>query len=465
MEFAIIKCRSPYNITIGRTEMRSLGAVGSTIYSMIKSPTTQGIVTMETSKESLWECRQLDRMQNTLKETQWRQQEEQMSRIREHARTQTKNSFGSRPALPEEESNNKEIMIINPERPEQFITVGVILPANCKRRLRDMLQENIDVFAWSGSKGTVVPRFVIEHQLKIYPLAEPIVHKRRPMTPDGRQALKEKVFHWLKEGIIRKVRHPEWVANVIPIRLASGAWKVQVDYSSLNKVCAKDMYPFSEEGKGLESLMEYPYKCFLRLPRENSQIRMTEADEEKTGFHTEEGVYCFTHMPKGLKKSTATLQRMMERVLADQRGQNMEVYLEEIVIKSKNEYSLIQDVEETLSKLRRVNIKIDTNASTFGIDEGKFLGHMVTKEGVRADPEKVQEIIQSPVPKNVRMKLEVEEGSGWTGEAEEAFRKIKRKLSKPQALTLPKDGEVLMLCLRPKDETISSVLLVEREGI
>ncbi|GJT91780.1 hypothetical protein Tco_1080625 [Tanacetum coccineum] len=335
-------------------------------------------------------------------------------------------SYGKhKPALPEEESNNKETMIINPERPEQFITVGVILPANSKRRLRD-----------------------------IYPLAEPIVHKRRPMKPDGQQALKEKVFHWLKEGIIRKVRHPEWVANAIPIRQASGAWKVQVDYSSLNKVCAKDMYPFPEEGKGLASLMEYPYKCFLRLPRENSQIRMAEADEEKTGFHTEEGVYYFTHMPKGLKNLAVT-QRMMERVLADQRGRNVEVYLEEIVIKRKYKYSLIQDVEETLSKLRRVSIKIDPNASTFGIDEGKFLGHMVTKEGVRADPEKVQ----------VRMKLEAKEGSGWTCEAEEAFRKIKRKLSKPQALTLPKDGKVLMLFLRPKDETIISLLLVEREGI
>ncbi|GKA70169.1 hypothetical protein Tco_0776233 [Tanacetum coccineum] len=198
MEFAIVKCRSPYNVIIGRTRMRSLEAVGSTIHSMIKFPTTQGIVTMETIREALWECRQLDRMQNTLKETQWRQQEEQMSRIREHARTQTKNSFGSRPALPKEESNNKETMIINLERSEQWATSA---------------------------------------ERKGVPLA--------------------------KEWIIRMVQHPEWVANAIPIRLESGAWKVQVDYSSLNKVCAKDMYPFPEEGKGLASLMEYQYKCFL----------------------------------------------------------------------------------------------------------------------------------------------------------------------------------------------------------
>ncbi|GJR98258.1 hypothetical protein Tco_0270432 [Tanacetum coccineum] len=88
---------------------------------------------------------------------------------------------------------------------------------------------------------------------------------------------------------------------------------------------------------------------------------MAEDDEEKTGFHTEEGVYCFTRMSKGLKNSTATLQRMVEKVLADQKGWKVEVYLEEIVVKSKDEQSLM---EETLNKLKWVNMKINPNEST-----------------------------------------------------------------------------------------------------
>ncbi|GKE38193.1 reverse transcriptase domain-containing protein [Tanacetum coccineum] len=113
--------------------------------------------------------------------------------------------------------------------------------------------------------------------------------------------------------MIRKVWHPVWVANTITVELANGTWKVQVDYSSLNKVCANDMYPFPEEGEGLAWIMGYSYKCFLRIPKEYSQIRMTEDDEEKTGFHTEERVYSFTHMPKELKNLAATLHRMMEK--------------------------------------------------------------------------------------------------------------------------------------------------------
>ncbi|GJU13609.1 hypothetical protein Tco_1136005 [Tanacetum coccineum] len=94
MRFPIIKCHSPYNIIIGRTGMRSLGAVGSTIHSMIKFPTNQGVVTMETSREALQECKHLERVQGLWKEVQWRQREEQMSRIREQVILITKSNSG-----------------------------------------------------------------------------------------------------------------------------------------------------------------------------------------------------------------------------------------------------------------------------------------------------------------------------------------------------------------------------------
>ncbi|GKE65842.1 hypothetical protein Tco_1520003 [Tanacetum coccineum] len=159
--------------------------------------------------------------------------------------------------------NVEEAFTISHEHPDQYVTMGTTLTTNNKQLLADVLRENKEVFAWTKSKITTVPRFIMKHQLKIYPLAKPMVRKRQPMASEGRLALKEKVFHWLKEGLIRK-----------------------------------DMYPLLEEGEGLASLIGYPYKCFLRLLKEYNQIRMAEDDEEKTRFHTKEGVYCFTHMPK-----------------------------------------------------------------------------------------------------------------------------------------------------------------------
>ncbi|GJW23257.1 hypothetical protein Tco_0033879 [Tanacetum coccineum] len=271
----------------GRTGMRILEAVGSTIHFMIKFPTNQGV---------------------------WRQREEQISRIKEQAILRTRSNSGRRPGLglvllekTRSKEDIEEVFTISHERPDQYVTVGATLTTNCKQLLVDILQENMEVFAWTKPESTAVSRFVMEHQLKIYPLVEPVVHKRRPVAPKGRLALKERVFHWLGEGLIRKVRHPEWITNPIPIKLANRTWKLQIDYSSLNKACSKDMYPFTEEKEELASLMGYPYKCFLRLPKEYNQIRMAEDDEEKTGFHTEEGVYCFTYMLKELKNSAATL--------------------------------------------------------------------------------------------------------------------------------------------------------------
>ncbi|GJX77711.1 hypothetical protein Tco_0324522 [Tanacetum coccineum] len=303
---------------------------------------------------------------------------EQISRIQEQTILRARDDPGRRPGkepmLPEkerDENNIGEKVTICAKRSDQSVMIESTLLLDCNQWLINILRKNMDVLAWPDSGGIAVPRFVMEHQLKAYLLAEPIVHKRRPLTPDRRQALREKVSNWLKEGTIKKVQYPEWITNVVLIKMARGTWQVQVDYSSLNRVCAKDMYPFLDVEEELASLMGYPYKCFLQLPKKNSQIRMVEDDEEKTGFHTKEGA------------------------LADQKGRNVEVYLEDIVVKSKDEQILMEDMEDTLNKLKWVNMKINPNESTYGIKEGRCLGYTITEDGIRPDPAKIQAVIKS----------------------------------------------------------------------
>ncbi|GKC63852.1 hypothetical protein Tco_1096450 [Tanacetum coccineum] len=236
---------------------------------------------------------------------------------------------------------------------------------------KETLRRNADVFAWTTMVNMVVPRFVMEHQLQAYPLAELVVHKKRPLTPDRRNSVKRKKC-LMAEGGKRYL-----------------AKNADGDYTVLNKVCAKGYIPLPRNRRGsIGSTGDYRYKCFLVSIKEHSQVRMSKNDEEKTCFHTEEGIYCFTHMPKGLKKnSAATLQRMMDKVLGGQKGRNMEVYLE-VVVKSKTEKSLIEDVEETLHKLRRVNIKIDSlvNCPPFGMEEGdRNLLHSDREGGASTD--------------------------------------------------------------------------------
>ncbi|GJY34103.1 hypothetical protein Tco_0418572 [Tanacetum coccineum] len=116
---------------------------------------------------------------------------------------------------------------------------------------------------------------------------------------------------------------------------------------------------------------------------------------------------------------------MMERVLANQKGRNAEVYLEEIVVKSKSEQTLVQYVEETLRKLRRMNIRIDPNESTFEVEEGKFLGSepdmkpILKLTTISKFMPKLAELMH-PI-REVRKALDATNRFAWTSEAKKDF--------------------------------------------
>ncbi|GKF42294.1 hypothetical protein Tco_0125636 [Tanacetum coccineum] len=206
--------------------MRSLRAVGSTIHSMIKFSTNNGVATLKTSREVLWECRQIDKMQSSWKETQWHQHMEQMSMIREHPILRNQHILNRRPGKEPmdtkgfwEDDAVKEKVVICNDHPDQPIIINGKLSIECKQKLGEVLRKNVDVFSWTQIVSTAMPRFIMEHQLNAYPLVEPMIHKKRPLNLDQRRVLKEKVFEWLQAGIIRKVQYPGWVANVMPIKL------------------------------------------------------------------------------------------------------------------------------------------------------------------------------------------------------------------------------------------------------
>ncbi|GJR25499.1 reverse transcriptase domain-containing protein [Tanacetum coccineum] len=151
-------------LMIGRTGLRSLRAIGSTIHFMIKFPTDQGVVIMETSRETLRECKHLERLQGTLKEVQWRQREEKMSRIREQVILRARSNSERRPSLglvslekTQRKEDVEEVFTISHERLNQYVTMGATLTTNYKQLLVDILRENIEVFAWAGSKSTTIP--------------------------------------------------------------------------------------------------------------------------------------------------------------------------------------------------------------------------------------------------------------------------------------------------------------------
>ena len=109
-----------------------------------------------------------------------------------------------------------------------------------------------------------------------------------------------------------------------------------------------------------------------------NQIKMDEADQEKTSFITSQGLFCYKVMPFGLKNAGATYQRLVNHMFHPQLGRNVEVYVDDILVKSIDKGSHFDDLQETFETLRRYKMKLNPSKCAFGVSSGKFLGFMVS---------------------------------------------------------------------------------------
>nr|GEX11104.1 hypothetical protein [Tanacetum cinerariifolium] len=263
---------------------------------------------------------------------------------------------------------------------------------------------------------TGIPRAITEHSLDTYPYIEPKVQKKRSIALDRRKVVTDEVNEWLKAGIVRRVRYPSWVSNPMLVK------------------------------KGYH------------------QIHMTKKDEEKTIFHMEERVFCYTKMPFGLKNTRATYQRLVDSAFKEQIWVNLEAYVEDMVIKSRIEQDIIKDIEKTLSTLRRINMKLNSKKCPFGMEEVKFLGYIVTSEGIRAYPGKEKAVMDMPFLRTLKQMQSLSRKLATLNRFLSNVPRDEEIGSEFPSLTTPKKGETLMMYLAATNEAVSTVLLTKRDG-
>ncbi|GJU71624.1 reverse transcriptase domain-containing protein, partial [Tanacetum coccineum] len=275
-----------------------------------------------------------------------------------------------------------------------------------------------------------------------------------------------------------------------------GSWRMCIDFKNINSACPKDYYPLPEIDSKIEAVMGFPLKCFLDAYKGYHQVQMADEDEEKTAFYTDQGTYCYTKMSFGLKNAGATYQRLVDEAFQSQIGKNLEVYVDDMVVKSRTEREMLADIAETFDNLRRINMKLNPKKCSFGVTEGKFLGYMVTSEGIRANPAKTKDIAEMQSPRtwgemqSLAGKLaalnrflsrsaekslpffetlkditkENKHDYRWTEEAESAFQELKKMVLDLPALITPLPKETLFIYLAASQEAVSAVLLVVRRG-
>nr|GEV00566.1 reverse transcriptase domain-containing protein [Tanacetum cinerariifolium] len=204
---------------------------------------------------------------------------------------------------------------------------------------------------------------------------------------------------------------------------------------------------------------------------------MAEEDEKKTAFIISRGIFCYSKMPFGLKNAGATYQRLVDKAFQKQIGQNLKVYVDDLVIKSQTEEEVIRDAEEMFKTLRKINMKLNPKKCAFGMREGTFLGYKVDADGLRVSPDKVKAVIDLPSPKCLKdvqklngklaslnrflsksaekslsffktlKKCTKKSDFQWTLEAEEAFKEMKQSIAELPMLTAPKEKEELIIYL------------------
>jgi hypothetical protein len=128
------------------------------------------------------------------------------------------------------------------------------------------------------------------------------------------------------------------------------------------------------------------------------QIAIKEEDQEKTAFITPFGAYCYTTMSFGLKNAGATYQRAIQACFKRQLNKNVEAYMDDVVVKTRNSDTLIADLEETFASLREYRWKLNPNKCVFGVPSGKLLGFIISHRGIEANPEKISAITSMKAP-------------------------------------------------------------------
>jgi ribonuclease HI len=221
------------------------------------------------------------------------------------------------------------------------------------------------------------------------------------------------------------------------------------------------------------------------------QIQMEPSDQEATAFMTPTGIYCYIAMPFGLKNAGATYQRLVNMMFKDQLGDTMEVYIDDMVVKSKQSKDHLKDLKVAFDILDKYNMKLNPAKCSFGVGAGKFLGYLVTKRGIEASPEQIKAILDLKSPSNAkdiqrltgrlaalnrfisrsseRCKefydmLKKNKKFQWGEKQEEAFQELKKYLSTPPLLVKPEDGEPLYLYMAVSSNAISAVLVKDLEG-
>ena len=468
--FLIVDAPSAYNMLLGRPSLNAIKAIPSAYHMIIKFPTVNGVGTVRGYQRVARECYTTSMKQKAVDNVNLGELD-----MRDEVLTRPEPSEELEPVTLDDDS-------------EHLAYIGSKLAKNLKGLLTQFLRQNRDIFAWKQAGMGGIDPIVITHKLNINPSFKPVKQKHRSFAPERQKAFNEEVGKLLQAGAIREVEYPEWLANVVLVKKANGKWRLCIDFTDINKACPKDSFPLPRIDLIVDATAGHELLSFMDAFSGYNQISMDPNDQEKTSFVTAQGTYCYRVMQFGLKNAGATYQRLVNRMFQKQIGTTMEVYIDDMLVKSTTAGLHIAHLSETFQILRDYNMKLNPAKCAFGVSAGKFLGFIVNHRGIEANPDKIKALLDMPSPSGIK---EVQRLTGriaalsrflsrasdkcrpffhvlkkdfqWDEKCEEAFMALKTYLSSPPILVSLAEGELLTLYLAVSDFSTSAILVRERE--
>jgi hypothetical protein len=285
-----------------------------------------------------------------------------------------------------------------PLTPEQLASLKVNpeLTTVQRQQMLNLLSEFGDIFAFEMSElgRCDVDKFRIDTGD-----SRPIHSSPYRNSPKEKEEIRRQVQEMLAAGIIQHSASP-WSSPVLLVPKANGTMRFTIDYRKLNKVTKRDQYPMVRVDDLLDGLQSSKIFTTIDLYAGYHQVEVHEADREKTAFVTSDGLYEYTRLSFGLANAPAFFQRVMNACMAGLAWSTVLIYLDDLIVPGSS-------FEDHLLKLRRVFYRVRKHGLTlqppkcyFGYYEVKVLGHIVSADGVKTDPEKVKAVQAIPSPRN-----------------------------------------------------------------